>query len=180
MNRHIADEQASRILVEGDWAAENARHEGAEARQRDEAASIFQQEVRRKIVIGAADAGAGFSGCEFAFQFVVAEFPVQSVGSGADWAEGFEDFEQSDVFVAIALQNRERIVGCVGVDSDALFFGRAVNQKGRGEEDCDREPTRRDETPPRPPAGLLSYRRARVTPAHKSSVHLITWGRSRS
>ena len=140
MHRYIAHEQASRILVECNRAAENARHESAEARERDQATAILQQEVRGKIVVGAANAGAGFAGCELAFHFVVAEFPAESVGSGADGAEGFEDFEQSNVFVAIAFENGQRIVGGVGVDGDALFFGSAIKEKRGGKENggCER------------------------------------------
>ena len=158
MNGYIADKQAARILVEGDRAAENARHERAQARERHQAAAILQQEVRGKIVVAATNAGAGFSGGEVAVHVVVAEFPVGSAGSGADGAEGFEDFEQSDIFVAVALENREGVVGSVGVDSDALFFGSAVEEKRGGQENCGRERSDcGDETSPRRPAGRRRY-----------------------
>ncbi len=168
MNRHIADEQASRILVEGDRAGENARHESAQARERNQAPAVLQQEVRGKVVVGAVNAGAGLARRELAFDLVVAEFPARSVGSGADGAEGLEDFEQSHVFVAIALENGKRIVGSVGVDGDALFFGGTINEKRGGQEDrgCERSDGG-NETSPRRPWGRRRWLAALLTPAHK-------------
>ena len=122
MHGYVADKQTAGILVERDRAAENARQERSQARERHQASLVVQQKGRRKIVIAAVNAGAGFSRCELAFHVVVAEFPMGSVDLGADYSQRLEDFEQAHVFVAIAFEHRERIVGGVGVDGYAFFF----------------------------------------------------------
>jgi len=108
---------------------ENAGQERAQTGERHESALIVEQEVRGKIVVAAMNAGARLSRGEFAFDIVIAEFPVGAVDLGAHDAQGFEEFEQADVFVAIALENRKGIVGGVGVNGHALFLGSAEQEK---------------------------------------------------
>src|SRR6202035_5015348 len=102
------------------------------------------------------NAGASLSGCKVAFYVVVAKFPVASIRFSADGAQRFEEFQQSNIFVAIAIEHWKTVIGGVGIDGNAFFFGRAKKKKRESEKDCGLNPKERprgDGTPPRQPAG---------------------------
>src|SRR5277367_3206247 len=73
---------------------------------------------------------AGKTRGEFVVDLVITKFPVRPARFGADCAQGLEDFEQANVFVAIALENREGVIGGSGVNGDAFFVRGAVEEEG--------------------------------------------------
>jgi hypothetical protein len=117
----VPDEQTVRVLVQSCGATEETRQEGIEGSEWHQATSVFHEKLGGKIGVVSQDAGVIFVDGELSENVVVVETPVQTVGLGADCAEGFKDFEQADVVAALALHNGEGIVGDGGVDGEPFL-----------------------------------------------------------
>jgi hypothetical protein len=117
----IADEKTSGLLVQICGSTEKTGQEGVEGGERYQAAAVFHEESGGEIGIASLDASVRFVDGKFSENVVVVQMPVQAVRLGADGSEGFEEFEKSDVIVALALDDGKGIVGDGGVDGETLF-----------------------------------------------------------
>ena len=71
--------------------------QGTERTDWDESAIIFYQKFSAEIGVAALNAGARLANLKVTFDVVVAQAPALAVRLGADFAQGFEDFEQADI-----------------------------------------------------------------------------------
>ena len=120
----VADKETVRFFVQICGPPEETRQDGIEGCQRDQTASIFHEELGGEIGVASLDARAGLADGEFSKDVVVVKTPVRGVGLGADRAQGFEEFEQSDVVTTLALDYGQGIVGYGGIDRKMFFGGR--------------------------------------------------------
>jgi hypothetical protein len=116
-----ADEEASRVFMDGDWSTQEPGQERAQGGYGDEAAPVFDQEDGWEIGIPALNAGAVLASDKFALDIVVADAPTLAVESGADSAEGVEEFEQPNVIVVRSLNDGQGVVSRDGVDREMLL-----------------------------------------------------------
>ena len=122
MGGDVADEETSGLFVQSCGTSEETRQKGIKGGEREQGRVRFQEEFCGEIGVASLDAGAGFVDGKFAENVVVVQTPARAIGLGADGAEGFEEFEQSNVVAALALHDGQGIVGGGGVDGE-MFFG---------------------------------------------------------
>ena len=121
MSGDAADEEASRVFMDGDWSTQEPGQERAQGGYWDEAASVFDEKTGREIGVPPLNAGAVLASDKFAFDIVVADAPTLAVDSGADSAEGVEEFEQPNVIVVRSLNDGQGVVSRDGVDRETLL-----------------------------------------------------------
>jgi hypothetical protein len=126
----VPDEQTVRVLVQSCGTAQETRQEGTEGSEWHQATSVFHEKFGGKIGVLSLDAGVIFVDGELSENVVVVETPVQTVGLGADAAEGFQDLEQADVVAALALHDWQGIVGDGGVDGEPFLRNSGGEQDG--------------------------------------------------
>jgi hypothetical protein len=133
------DKETAGIFVQSYGTSQETREKGIKGGERDEAASVFKNESCGEIGVASLDAGAVFVGGKFSENVVVVQTPAWAIGLGADRAEGFKEFEQSNVVAALALHDGQGIVCSGGVDGK-MFFGRGCGERDDEEqEDADSE-----------------------------------------
>ena len=106
-----ADKKTSGTFTQGRWAAQESGQKGIERSERDQAASVFQEEFPREIGLAPLDAGAVLVNGKFPEDIVVVQPPALTFQLSADCAEGLQKFEEADVVMALALHDGQRIVG---------------------------------------------------------------------
>ena len=89
MSGDVPDEQTVRVLVQSCGTTKETRQEGIEGGEWHQATSVFHEKLGGKIGVVSLNAGVIFVDGELSEDVVVAETPVQTVGLGADGAEGF-------------------------------------------------------------------------------------------
>ena len=132
VDRDIADEQPARGFMEFHRRTQESRHQGSERSQRDQASATIEDETAGKIKSLALDSYSSIAVREFSVDIVVTNFPRSPIRSRCDRAQRGKDLQQIHV-IAVALDNRERVVGG-GRINRKLFRLRCAGKKNSGSE----------------------------------------------
>jgi hypothetical protein len=99
------DKKTIGLFVESCGTSQETRQKGIEGGERDQAASIFKNELGGEIGVASLDAGASFLDGKLSKDVVVVKTPAGAVQFGADRSEGFKEFEQAHIIMALALND---------------------------------------------------------------------------